>query len=56
MSNGTWRVMDMAWLRNSNTIYDGEAVVLACLLKVKKRRNHNDEETMKDILVFKEKK
>lgn len=46
----------MAWLRDSNNVYDGEAVVLACLLKVKKRRNYSDEETLKDILVFKEKK
>lgn len=46
----------MAWLRDVDTIYDGESVVLACLLKVKKRRNYTDEETMKDILVFKEKR
>lgn len=29
------RVMDMAWLRQGNIIYTGEAMMLACLLHVK---------------------
>ena len=29
------RVMDVAWLRQGNIIYTGEAMMLACLLHVK---------------------
>ena len=39
------RVMDIAWMRDSkNTEYYGESLVLAMLLKVKKRTFRTDED------------
>lgn len=48
------KIVEMAWLRDSSGIeHSGEALLLACLLNVKKGRNYHNEEQMKDILVFK---
>lgn len=52
------RVMDVGWLRDENGIvHTGEALVLACLLKVKKgkKRTTEDEAELKRVLRVKEK-
>jgi hypothetical protein len=47
---GTTRVMDRAWMRDGNNVYTGEALVLACLLHVKKERTVEQEEELKEIM------
>ena len=47
---GTTRVMDRAWLRDGEVIHTGEALVLACLMHVKKKRTAKQEEELKEIL------
>lgn len=47
---GTTRVMDRAWMRDGENIYSGEALVLACLMHVKKKRTAKQEEELKEIL------
>lgn len=42
---GTRRIMDRAWARDkNNNIIEGEALLLALLLKVKKTKNRTDEQ------------
>ena len=38
------RVMDVAYIRNGETIYSGEALVLACLLHAKGKTKRGQEE------------
>lgn len=46
-----YRVMDRAWLRDSNGIvYTGEALNLAMLMHVRKGRDRKREEELKDLL------
>jgi len=45
-----FRFMDIVWMRDGDIIHTGEAVVLACLLSVKKKRAFKHEEDLKDIL------
>ena len=47
---GTTRVMDRAWMRDGDNIYSGEALVLACLMHVRKERTAKQEEELKKIL------
>lgn len=47
---GTTRVMDRAWMRDGKNVYTGEALVLACLLHVKKERTQEQEEELKEIM------
>jgi hypothetical protein len=47
---GTTRVMDRAWMRDGKNVYTGEALVLACLLHVKKQRTAEQEEELKEIM------
>lgn len=46
------RLMDKAWLRDKSTDaeYTGEALVLACLLKVRKGRNTDVEKELERIM------
>lgn len=44
------RLMDLAWFRDGKNIYSGEALVLACLLHVQKRRTSKNEEELKEVL------
>lgn len=44
------RLMDIAWLRDKGNIYSGEALVLACLLHVRKGRTAKQEEQLKEVL------
>lgn len=47
----TFRVMDLAWYRDrQGVLHCGEQLMLACLFKVKKKRNYKDEESLKDVL------
>jgi hypothetical protein len=41
------RVMDIAWLRDGSTVHTGEALLLACLLRVKGKSRRS--EAMKDV-------
>jgi hypothetical protein len=43
------RLMDIAWLRDKENIYSGEALVLACLLHVRKERTAKQEEELKEL-------
>lgn len=47
---GTTRVMDRAWMRDGKNIHTGEALVLACLMHVRKERTVKQEEELKEIL------
>jgi hypothetical protein len=47
---GTTRVMDRAWMRDGENIHSGEALVLACLMHVRKERTAKQEEELKKIL------
>ena len=47
---GTTRVMDRAWMRDGENIHTGEALVLACLMHVRKERTAKQEEELKKIL------
>ena len=47
---GTTRVMDRAWMRDGKNIHHGEALVLACLMHVRKERTVEQEEELKEIL------
>lgn len=44
--------MDVAWMRSGDVTYSGEALVLACLLHVKKPSQRTDahEEEIKEVL------
>ncbi len=42
--------MDRAWMRDGKNIHTGEALVLACLLHVKKVRSVEQEEELKEVL------
>jgi len=42
--------MDMAWMRDGKNIHSGEALVLACLLHVRKGRSAKQEEELKEVL------
>jgi hypothetical protein len=44
------RLMDVAWMRDGKNIHTGEALVLACLLKVRKQRTTKQEEELKEVL------
>jgi hypothetical protein len=44
------RLMDLAWMRDKGNIYSGEALVLACLLHVRKERTAKQEEELKEVL------
>jgi hypothetical protein len=44
------RLMDVAWFRDGGNIHTGEALVLACLLHVKKKRTAEQEEQLKEVL------
>jgi hypothetical protein len=44
------RIMDMAYLRDGKLEHDKEALMVACLLRVKKRRGYQQEEELKDLL------
>lgn len=44
------RFMDVVWMRDHENIYTGEAVVLACLLALKKERTAKQEEELKEVL------
>jgi hypothetical protein len=44
------RLMDMAWMRDGKNIHSGEALVLACLLHVRKGRTAKQEEELKEVL------
>jgi len=44
------RLMDVAFFRDGDNIYYGEAMVLACLLHVKKKRTSKQEEELKQIM------
>jgi hypothetical protein len=39
--------MDIAWLRDGSTVHTGEALLLACLLRVKGKSRRS--EAMKDV-------
>jgi hypothetical protein len=47
---GTTRIMDRAWMRDGSNIHTGEALVLACLLHVRKKRTAKQEEELKEIM------
>lgn len=42
--------MDRAWMRDGSNIHTGEALVLACLLHVRKKRTAKQEEELKEIM------
>ena len=44
------RLMDRAWLRDGSVIHSGEALVLACLLAVRKERTQRQEEELKEVM------
>jgi hypothetical protein len=49
------RVMDRGYFRDGDNIHYGEALVLACLLHVRKDRTAKQEEELKEVLgVFEE--
>jgi hypothetical protein len=44
------RVMDRGYFRDGENVHYGEALVLACLLHIKKGRTSKREEELKDVL------
>jgi len=44
------RLVDRAWFRDGDNIHYGEALKLACLLHVRKKRTARQEEELKEIM------
>jgi hypothetical protein len=44
------RLVDRAWFRDGENIHYGEALKLACLLHVRKKRTARQEEELKEIM------